>query len=268
METTLNIQYNKEALVVQANELIRSKQDEFTLLEAKLIRLAIAQILMEDTDLKTYNCNATELANYLGIPKGNVYRELGTIAKNLMNKVIKIEDKKSKPKANGEYSYKLFHWVDYYEYNNGMITLKLSESLKPYLLGLNELFTEYGYNSILALPTTNSIRLLELLKSYENLANTYSPNFAATNPYPEVEKADNELIFTIDYLKEFFNCTDKYTNNRGFITRVIEASVRAINEKSPTHKVSFRIVKEGRSIAYVLFKINAWEDKDFMDFIS
>ena len=41
----LAIKYNREYLVVQANELVRSKQDDLTLLEAKLVRLAISQVL-------------------------------------------------------------------------------------------------------------------------------------------------------------------------------------------------------------------------------
>ena len=267
MEKAIDIQYNKEAYVVQANELIRSKQDELTLLEAKLIRLAIAQILMEDTDLKTYVCKVADLANYLDMPQSNIYRALDNIASTLMRKVIKMVDKEHRPKAKGEYNYKIFHWVDYCEFKNGIITIKLSDSLKPYLIGLNELFTEYGYNSILALPTSNSIRLLELLKSYENMANIYAPNYTPSNPYPEVEKAENELIFSIEYLKEYFNCADKYPQKADFINRVIDASVKAINKKSSTHLVSYRTVKKGRSIGYVLFKSNAWKDTDFREFV-
>lgn len=267
MENTIDIKYNKEALVVQANELIRSKQDELTLLEAKLIRLAISQILLEDIELKTYICKVTELAQYLEMPQSNVYRELDRITSNLMRKVISIVDKTAKPKAKGEFNYKKFHWVDYCEYNNGVITIKLSENLKPYLIGLNELFTEYGYNSILSLPTTNSIRLLELLTSYESVINTNSAAFTPYNPYPHIEKEDNELIFAIDFLKEYFNCKNKYSQTSDFVNRVINASVKAINTESKTHKVAYRVAKEGKRLAYVLFKVNAWEDQAFLNFV-
>ena len=63
----LAIKYNREYLVVQANELVRSKQDDLTLLEAKLVRLAISQVLENDTDFRTYSCNVVDLAKFLCI---------------------------------------------------------------------------------------------------------------------------------------------------------------------------------------------------------
>ena len=43
-ENAIAIKYNKDFYVIQANELVRSKQDDLSLLEAKLIRLAITQV--------------------------------------------------------------------------------------------------------------------------------------------------------------------------------------------------------------------------------
>ncbi len=265
METT-EINYNESALVVQANELIRSKQDDFSLLEAKLIRLTISQIAAQDTELLTYTCKVSELAAFLSIPPENIYRDIDSVTTGLMRKVIKVIDKTRKPKRNGEYNYKKFHWVDRCSYQDGVITLRLSEELKPYLLGLNKFFTEYGLDSILGLPTPNSIRLFELLSSHEYQINTYAPNFSPTNPFPEVQKADNELIFSIDYLRQYFNCADKYPLTADFMRWVIEPSVTGIN-KDTSIRVSYRTAKEGRKIAYVLFKINAWQDDDFMQFV-
>lgn len=266
METT-EITYNESALVVQANELIRAKQDNFSLLEAKLIRLTISQIAAQDTDLLTYTCRVTELAAFLNIPSENIYRDIDSVTTGLMSKVIKVVDKTRKHKRNGEYNWKKFHWVDYCRYTEGVITIRLSEELKPYLLGLNKLFTEYGLDSILGLPTSNSIRLFELLTSHEYMVNTYAPNFSPSNPFPHIQKADNELIFSVDYLRQYFNCGDKYPLTADFLKRVIEPSVTGINKETVT-RVSFRTAREGRKIAYVLFKVNAWGDKEFMDFLK
>ena len=267
METITEMKYNKDALVVQANELIRSKQDDLTLLEAKLVRLAIAQIIETDIDMRTYSCNVTELARHLGITQGNVYRDVEMLARGIMKKSIYVVDKKKPQKRNGQPNYELFPWIDYFSYNDGTITIRLSDKLKPLLIGLSEHFTKYGYGNIIALPSTNSIRLLELLTSYESIVNPYDSR-KHQSPFPHIEKADNEIIFTVEYLKEYFNCIDKYENNNDFIRRVIAASVKAINEKSTTHKVAYRTAKEGKRIGYVLFKINAWDDKEFLEFIS
>lgn len=268
MENALaEIQYNKESLIVQANELIRSQQDDLSLLEAKLIKLAISQISIDDNNLRTYSCNVTDLACFLDIPQDNIYRDIDDLTTSIMGKLIRIIDKTKPRKRNGQPNYHKIPWVDYCSYIDGIITIRISDKLKPYLLGLNALFTEYGYECILNLPTSYAIKLFELLKSYEYTINTYSPRFTPTNLYPHIPKENNELIFSIDYLKNYFNCGDKYPNNGHFIKWVIDSAVIRINKNQSDMKVSYRLAKEGRKIGYVLFKINAWGDSDFMDFI-
>ena len=74
---------NSDFNVVQANELVRYKQGNMTMMEAKLLRLAIAQVLKEDTDFKTYVCKMTDLATFLNIPPNNAYRTFKNIADKL-----------------------------------------------------------------------------------------------------------------------------------------------------------------------------------------
>lgn len=269
-ENSIGMRYNPNSTVSMANSIIRGQQDDFTLLEAKLIRLTVAQVAMDSTDFQTYSCRVSDLARFLEIDVDNIYREVEGLTDNLMKKVIKIVDKSKQPKKNGEYNWKKFHWVDTCSYDNGIIQIKLSSELKPYLLELNQLFTLYGLDAILKLPTTNSIRLYELLASYRDLVNTYKPGYTPTNIFPHVQKEDNELIFSIDYLKEYFGCQEKYKSNNGdFIRWVIKSSVKAINNKAPDSamKVSYRVVREGRFTKYVLFKINEWGDSDFRQMV-
>lgn len=247
----LAIKYNREYLVVQANELVRSKQDDLTLLEAKLVRLAISQVLENDTDFRTYSCNVVDLAKFLGISKDNIYRDIQDLSVNIMKKSIFIKEKT--PNKKGKQNYKIFHWVDYVEYKDGTITFRLSESLRPYLIGLEELFTMYSYEALIDLPTNYSIRLYELLASWQN---STIRNVPKTN-YTDVLIEKNEFIFTISYLREYFNCVDKYPNAGDFIINVIDKAVKAI-QKNTLMKVSYRKVKKGRSIEYIVFKLNDW----------
>lgn len=266
METT-EIIYREDLQVALANNLIRYRKDDFTLLEAKLIRLAISQIAMQDTDLRTYTCNIPELAAFLGISSENIYRDIYATTKGLMQKVIDIPLENKKPKRNGKLQIHQIHWVNDCKYVDNTLTIRLSEELKPYVLGLDKLFTLYGFDSILGLPTPNSISLYELLASYESMVNIYSPTFTPHNPYPQIQKQDRELIFSIDYLRQYFNCTDKYPLTADFLKRIIEPSVKSINKSTPM-RTSYRLAKEGKKIAYILFKINAWEDEDFIAFIQ
>lgn len=267
MENTL-IHYDKSALVVQANELIRAQQDELTLLEAKLILLTISQIAKQDTDLKTYTCPISELADFLEIGQENIYRVLDGLTDSILTKRVKLINKAKPSKRNGEPNYKKFQWVTLCEYNDGVITIRINDELKPYLMGLNMLMTIYGFNCVRLLPSPTSIRLYQLLASYESMTNPCSPSKYA-NPFPEVQKQENEIIFSVEYLRQYFNCGDKYPNTGDFIKWVIDISVKGINRKAPDDgmRVSYRTAKQGRKIAYVLFKINAWTDKDFRDFL-
>ena len=234
----LAIKYNREYLVVQANELVRSKQDDLTLLEAKLIRLAISQVLENDTDFRTYSCNVVDLAKFLGISKDNIYRDIQDLSVNIMKKSIFIKEKTTNKKG---------------KQKDGTITFRLSESLRPYLIGLEELFTMYSYEALIDLPTNYSIRLYELLASWQN---STIRNVPKTN-YTDVPIEKNEFIFTISYLREYFNCVDKYPNAGDFIINVIDKAVKAI-QKNTLMKVSYRKVKKGRSIEYIVFKLNDW----------
>lgn len=249
-EASVSIKYNQNFYVIQANELVRSKQDDLTLLEAKLIRLAITQILRDDTDLKTYSCNIVDLAKFLGISKDNIYRDVQDLAKNLMRKSIFIKDK-TQPNKRGRENYKIFHWIDYVEYMDGVITFKISDSLKPYLIGLEELFTLYGYDVVIGLPTNYSIRLYELMASYQNMTVRMIPD---TN-YTDIPAEKDEFIFSVEWLRDYFNCNNKYPNTGDFVKRVIDSAVKAIG-KNTLMKLSYRTVKKGRCIAYIVFKMD------------
>lgn len=257
------LRYQPNYAVIQANELVRSRQDDLTLLEAKIIRLAVAQVLKDDTDLKTYKVSVPKLATYLNISSQNIYRDIQDLALSIMKKRIHIKSKEKK--KNGKPKYEIFHWVDYWKYEDGEITIALSEHLKPYLIGLNELFTSYRFEEILQLPSSNAIRLYELLVSYGNIQfkDYYTDKFT----YGNIEIDKDEVIFSMDELREFFNCVDektgeiiKYPNGSDFIRRIIDAGVKEIN----TYTVlpcSYRVIKQGRKIEYVIFKIGDWQSQ-------
>lgn len=235
--------------VIQANELIRGKHADLTVLEAKLIRLAISQVLESDTEFKTYTCNIADLARFLGIQPNHIYEAVDDLTTKVMQKVICMRDKE--PDKKGNYPWKKFHWLSTASYNNGTLKLKLSDELTPYLIGLNELFTRYNYSEIVNLPTYYSIRLFELLVSFNNLPYSKTP----THNYSGLTLEKDEIALSIDYLREYFNCEDKYPLVADFLRRVIEPSITAIEEKT-IMRVSCRKIKSGRSIVSLGFKIS------------
>lgn len=255
MEIT-ELTYSKDLTVIQANELIRAERDDLTLLEAKLIALAISQIVKSDTNIRTYSCHISDLADFLGVGKDNIYKEMDDLTSGLLRKVIKLIDKEHPRKRNGQPNYDKFQWCDNAKYNNGVITIRLNEKLKPYLIGLNKLFTQYGYESIIYLPTPYSIRLYELLASFRNTLHPYDPDYINQNPqFPDIPIEKNELLFSIQYLRKYFNCVDKYPQTGDFIKWVIDSSIKGINKNSPSMRLSYRTIKTSRSITHIAFKI-------------
>jgi plasmid replication initiation protein len=258
-EQAIAIKYNKDYYVALANELLTSRQDRMSIFEARLIRLAIAQVVKDDTDLKTYTCKITDLADFFGKKRSNLYRDIQKVSKNLMKRNIYIKEKETGKR--GQPNYKIFHWVDYFEYKDGVITFKLSENLKPYLIGLNEYFTKYGYGCITGLDTYDSLRLFELLTCYKFLLDG-RPRNEVMSYLGDIPIERDELIFSIDFLKEFFDDNnEKYAyNTADFISRRIDVSIKPIEEQYKMN-VSYRVIKTAGAISHVVFKIRDYQDE-------
>lgn len=261
-EIPVAIRYNKHYPVVMANKLIRARKDRLTILESKLVRLAISNIVELDTKLNTYSISVNELADFLGIDSSNIYREVPQIAKGLIDKKIYMPI--GTYDRNGRENFEVYTWVSYVKYENGVITLRLNDSIKPYLLGLDSLFTKYGYDNILTLPSDICVVLFELLISFEGLR-IYNIKVDA---YPDVELEPGEFCFPIDSLRKFLECEDKYPNASDFIKWVIDYNLNIIM-KETLCRIKYRTVKKGRSIKYIVFKFVGWlEDRELEAKIS
>ena len=148
------IDYNKEKRVTVANKIIHGKQT-MTRQTAKLLRLLITQIAKEDKDLKTYKCDIKELAKFLGIEEKNMYRDIQKACEELMKSIIYIKDEKS---------WTMLHWTSRAEYKDGIVTLKLSDEIKQYVIELKNYFTQYKIENILNFNSFYAIRIYEILK--------------------------------------------------------------------------------------------------------
>ena len=256
-DNTLSLRYDNRFLVVESNELIRSKQDDLTLLEARLVRLLVAQIKKDDTELKTYTCNVSELADFLGMDRHNIYREMDKLTTSLMRKMIYIRSKK--PGKSGKNNYIKLHWISFVQYADGMLTIRLSEDAKPFLIGLKGYWAGYEYGVANYLPSNNVMRLFELLWSFVNM--TLQPDYVRPANYFPFHVEKNEFAFSIEYLRELLNCEDKYPNTGDFLKRTIDPYLKIIKENT-TLAVSYRKVKQGRAITYLVFRLNDSADFD------
>lgn len=227
--------------VCMDNDLITGKQC-MGLNEAKLLRLAIMQVVKEDADLKTYKVRIIDLATALGIPSGNLYRDVRDMCKSLMTQVVIIGDH-TKPKK----AWKMFQWVSCAEYDgNGTITIALHDSLKPYLLGLSQWYTTYSCDSILAMKSVFAIRLFELIRA-EMRFNGLPP------------KEGIAVMLYLDNIRKACDCEKTFKQFGQFREKVIDISLREINEKTG-FKMSYNkesYVKEGKKVIGIRFIVKS-----------
>lgn len=227
------IQYNREHYTVMANDVIRGKQ-EMTLQEARIIRLLITQVAKEDKDLKTYTCRVKDFAAFLGVTSQSLYRDVKNICEDLLKRIVRIGT--GDPKQ----PWKSFQWVQLAEYDgNGNITLMLSEQIRPFVLALDRWFTRYRLRDILSMNSFYAIRLYELIQCVDG----------ETGGVRDVQE------YTIQYLREFFCCENKYGTTAEFNRKVIGTAVREINAKSDLW-LDVLYKKTGRSITSAEFRVS------------
>jgi plasmid replication initiation protein len=203
-----------------------------SLQEARILRLLITQVAKEDKDLMTYTVRITELAEFLKIPKTHLYRDIKGICNSLLQRLVHIgTDNPREP-------WEKFQWVQLARYDgNGNLTLMLSNQIKPFVIALNERFTQYKLANILELDSWYAIRLYEVLKSDEYQRDVISE-------YPE---------YTVQELREAFGCENKYKLFGHFKARVIDIAVREINEKTDLYIRDVEYIKDSRAVVGLRF---------------
>lgn len=149
----------KNNWVYQSNKLIESIY-QLTPLEHKILRILISMIRRDDEGFIEYRFDAREINKFLGINPKNVYTELDKATDRLMTRFVKVKDDEKE-------KFKKRHLIDIADYEEGVLTLKIHEDMKPFYLKLQEYFTKYQLKNILKFKSTYSFRFYELLKQYE-----------------------------------------------------------------------------------------------------
>jgi len=149
--------------VVKANELIQKSRYNLQVQEQKIILYLISKIKPENMDLKEHLFEIKDFCKICGLDdtSGANYKYIKQTLKDLRDKSIwlKLENGAETTLA----------WIDkvtIFE-NSGTVIVKIDDMMKPYLLQLKEHFTQYELLYTLGMKSQYSIRLYELLKSYE-----------------------------------------------------------------------------------------------------
>lgn len=223
-------------IVTQRNELIEARHiNPLTVREQKIVLTMVSMIQPNDEDFKDYRISIKEFSEMLGLEGKAKYTELKAITKDLMSKSIEI------PRADGGWLFA--NWISSAEYQKGegIIALSFSPKLLPYLLQLKNAFTSYRLSNILALKSTYSIRLYELMKKWQHRGKWECP---------------------VDSIREKIGANSKaYSLYGNFKNKILLPSIRELNEQTDLF-IEYREIKKGRKIEKIEFTIHRAPEKE------
>lgn len=221
-----DVQPVENALVTRSNKLIEARY-KLKLNEQKVMYALISLIQPEDKEFDTYRLKVLDLAKICGIPAKNAYRDLEEVTRTLLTRVVTIK----KPRSNLQ-----AHWVSNAEYfpKEGIVEFEIDRKLKPYLLGLKEVFTSMRVSELMAFKSQYSGRIYELL--YQ-------------------QRTFGGRRFSLDELREMLGFkADEYTAYNDMRRFILEPAVKDINKNTPMD-ISYETEKDGKKVAYIIFSM-------------
>lgn len=229
MRDAEQIQSERHYSVVKSNKLIQQTRYSLSTTEQKIILYLLTKIKPEDDAFQTYEFQIRNFCDVCGINySGKNYTDLKAAIKKLADKSLWV-----KTDDGGE---ALLRWVDdpYIESKKGTFQIRIGTHMRPYLLNLKEHFTKYEIYYILAMKSQYSIRVYELLKSYEY---------------------QGRIEFEISVFKKLIDA-EKYQRHADFTRFVLNIALKEINEFGDIH-ISYELTKEGRAYKFISFTIRS-----------
>lgn len=220
------VEEERNQLVVKSNELIQKSRFNLSTSEQKIILYLISKIKPSDTEFHEYEFSVADFCRICGISSqsGSVHSAVKQSVKTLADKSFWIKQDTG--------SELLLRWLQHAKIENGRIHIQIDQNMKPYLLQLKEKFTRYELIYTLAFKSQFSIRLYEILKSYQWC---------------------HEVTLELEGLKTSM-FAENYKNFKDFRNRVLDVAVREINQYSDID-VEYEPITKGRKTVALRFMI-------------
>ena len=213
------------SLIVKANELIQKSRFNLSTQQQKIVLYLISQIKQNDDDFKLYKFRVKDFCDMCGIvsDSGTLYQQLKEQIKTISDKSLWIR------LENGKET--LLRWIEkpYIDEKSGTIEIKLDRDMKPYLLQLQENFTQYELAYTLRFKSKYSIRLYEYIQSIH---------------YDKLKEYQKTI--SVEELKKVLGA-DTYKLFKDFNTRVLKTAIKEINETSEK-QIKVEHIKENKKV--------------------
>ena len=225
---------DKTYLVTKSNYFIMNSSYDLSLEEQKIILTLASMVQPDDEDFKSYKFRIADFMALLGVSDKSKYTEIPKITKELMKKVFEIQE-----------GNKLIQtaWLSgaVYEKGSGEVELTFSSYLKPYMLKLNSMFTQYKLANILSMKSKYSPRIYEILKCNE----------FKKQEYIQIEVGELRKLLKADTVYPLYNDFKRY---------IIQRTQKELKKISDIY-FDFEEIKTGRKVTSLKFYIHSNKDK-------
>ena len=225
------------ARVRKANELIQKSRFSLSLQQQKIILYLISKIHPTDTEFHEYKFEIKAFCEACGIDSdgGTVYSEIKEAIKNIADKSlwVKMPDGRET----------LLRWIEKasLETGTGILTIRLDNDMKPYLLQLNKNYTTCDLIYTLTFKSKYSVRLYELIKSI---------HYDESQPYSKT--------YSVDELKKLLGAETHKTYSH-FKQKALDPAVAEINGISDK-TISYEVAeKTGKKITHLTLHIAKYD---------
>ena len=225
---------DKNYIVKKSNYFIMNCSYDLSLEEQKLILTLASMVQPSDEDFKPYKFRINDFMKLLGVDTKTKYTEIPKITKDLMKKVFEIEEDDVVIQT---------AWLSSatYKKGTGVVELEFSPRLKPYMLKLNTMFTQYKLANILSMKSKYSPRIYEILKCNE----------FKKQGYIEIE---------VEELRKLLKADNIYPLYADFKRKVIIQTQKELKKISDI-SFEFEEIKTGRKVTALRFFIHSNTDQ-------
>lgn len=245
IEKTVDYIYGKSLIVMQ-NRLLNAITN-LNLNERRLIMFlspVVRKIIDDDPSQRRFSVSAIEFADEYNENKKsrkNIYKTLETVSDSLLEKAFFFWDFSKNEKGHK----KGVSWVAECDYikGEGRVEITLTDTVTEMLTVFDKShpFTKYERQNIVNLGSYGVI-LFELISSCLHLKNP-------------------KKSYSVDYLREKFNCIDKYESVTDFRLYVLMKAIKEIEQNTPL-RITVEPKKTGNSVKNMVFSFKDTSKKD------
>lgn len=154
------INTNRNVLVLANDLIFARKKTVLTPLAIRTMDWLMTQIKQNDDDFKDYVITNDEFVKLMNTYPSNVARDMAKVSEELIQHLCFIQ------KPNGWIISNLVSSAEYTVNETGcVLSLRISDKLKPYLLGLKKNFTKIEQNLLLTFKKKHTNELYKIFKS-------------------------------------------------------------------------------------------------------